>query len=124
SNSFTKFAFASRTKLGATQRIATEELSTSALRKFVRRARVERIIVSSVVPKKNALIRKAAAKTSVTFVNAKTRLGVGIDYSDPRSIGADRVANAAAVTELYGYPAVVVDFGTAVTFYVVSAEGC
>ena len=39
------------------------------------------------------------------------------------SIGADRLANAAAVAQLYGYPAIVVDFGTAVTFDVVSARG-
>ncbi len=50
-------------------------------------------------------------------------LGVGIDYPAPRSIGADRLANAAAVAQLYGYPAIVVDFGTAVTFDVVSAGG-
>ena len=38
-------------------------------------------------------------------------------------LGADRLANAAAVTQLYGYPAIVVDFGTAVTFDVVSSAG-
>ena len=38
-------------------------------------------------------------------------------------IGADRLANAAAVAKLYGYPAIVVDFGTAVTFDIISARG-
>src|SRR3989442_15504375 len=38
-------------------------------------------------------------------------------------MGGDRPANAAAVAQLYGYPAIVVDFGTAVTFDVVSAGG-
>jgi type III pantothenate kinase len=38
----------------------------------------------------------------------------------PKTIGADRLANAAAVAALYGCPAIVVDFGTAVTFDVVS----
>jgi type III pantothenate kinase len=47
---------------------------------------------------------------------------VGVDYPQPSSIGADRLANAAAVAALYGCPAVVVDFGTAVTFDVVSAD--
>jgi len=41
---------------------------------------------------------------------------VGIDYPKPRSIGADRLANAAAAAELYGFPAVVVGFWHAVTF--------
>jgi len=60
----------------------------------------------------------------VKFVGAKCNLGVGVDYPNPDSIGADRLANAAAVVALYGYPAVVVDFGTAVTFDVVSAKRC
>ena len=47
-------------------------------------------------------------------------MGVEIDYPKPQSIGADRLANAAAVTALYGCPAIVVDFGTAVTFDIVS----
>src|SRR5206468_11238115 len=49
-------------------------------------------------------------------------LGVGIDYPNPKTIGADRLANAAAVAALYGCPAIVVDFGTAVTFDIVSAR--
>jgi type III pantothenate kinase len=55
-------------------------------------------------------------------VSAKCELGVGVDYPEPESIGADRLANAAAVAALYGTPAIVVDFGTAVTFDVVSTE--
>jgi type III pantothenate kinase len=49
-------------------------------------------------------------------------LGVTIDYPRPATIGGDRLANSAAVAELYGCPAVVVDFGTAVTFDVISAQ--
>jgi hypothetical protein len=44
-----------------------------------------------------------------------------VDY--PQAVGADRVADAAAVKHLYGGPACVVDFGTATTFDAVSAEG-
>ncbi len=124
SNSFTKIAFASTEKLGATQRIPTPDLEVDSLGKILRARAVKRIVVCSVVPKKDALIRKAAGKTPVTFVTAKSSLGVGVDYPDPRTIGADRLANAAAVAALYGCPAVVVDFGTAVTFDVVSAERC
>jgi type III pantothenate kinase len=57
-------------------------------------------------------------------VNSRIHLGVGVDYPAPSTIGADRLANAAAVAELYGSPAVVVDFGTAVTFDIVSADRC
>jgi type III pantothenate kinase len=50
-------------------------------------------------------------------------VGVGIDYPKPETIGPDRLANAVAVAHHFGAPAVVVDFGTAVTFDVVDGEG-
>jgi type III pantothenate kinase len=124
SNSFTKLAFASRKKISATERIATDRLNANTLRHLLHRRSVEQVVVCSVVPKKDALIRRAARKIPLLFVNAQTDLGVGVDYPEPESIGADRLANAAAVAELYGWPAVVVDFGTAVTFDVVSTKRC
>ncbi len=51
------------------------------------------------------------------------RTGMRILYDDPRDVGADRIANAIAVYEQYGGPAIVVDLGTATTFTVVSAAG-
>jgi type III pantothenate kinase len=50
-------------------------------------------------------------------------LGIGICYPHPDEIGADRLANAVACAYRIGHPAIVVDFGTAVTFDVLSAEG-
>jgi len=79
-------------------------------------------MVSSVVPEKNSVISKAAGKTGVLWLDSTLKLAVGIDYPAPESIGADRLANAAAVATLYGCPAIVVDFGTAVTFDIVSAR--
>ena len=69
------------------------------------------------------MIAQRGRAESVLFVDAKCDLGVGVDYPAPETIGADRLANAVAVNELYGRPAIVVDFGTAVTFDVVSAAG-
>jgi type III pantothenate kinase len=81
------------------------------------------VVVSSVVPGKNSAISRAARKkVKVLWLDWKLKLGVGIDYPKPQSIGADRLANAVAVAELYGFPAIAVDFGTAVTFDVVSAR--
>lgn len=51
------------------------------------------------------------------------RTGMRILYDDPKDVGADRIANAIAVYERFGGPAIVVDLGTATTFSVVSAEG-
>ena len=80
------------------------------------------LIVSSVVPRRNGVVKSAAGKTKVLWLNSKSKLGVGIDYPAPKTIGADRLANAAAVAALYGCPAIVVDFGTAVTFDIVSGR--
>src|SRR5438874_1615543 len=123
SNSFVKLAFATTEKIGIPTRLATSKLTATALRRILRGRKVGTVVVSSVVPRRNEAIRAAARSTRVLFLNPKLDLGVGIDYPRPRSIGADRLANAAAVAQLYGSPAIVVDFGTAVTFDVVSARG-
>ena len=122
SNSFTKLAFAIPDKLGAMHRVTTPQLTVSGLTKLLGERKVDQIVASSVVPQKDALIRRAAKGIPVLFVSAKCELGVGVDYPHPSTIGADRLANAAAVAALYGCPAVVVDFGTAVTFDVVSGD--
>lgn len=120
SNSYAKFAFASGTRVFAPTRIATSKFSTGVVARFLGKRNVGKIVVSSVVPAKNSAILKAAGKANVLWLDWKLKLGVEIDYPKPQSIGADRLANAAAVTALYGCPAVVVDFGTAVTFDIVS----
>lgn len=56
-------------------------------------------------------------------VNGLTPIGMVVDIDNPREVGPDRVINAVAARELYGAPAVVVDFGTATNFDVVSADG-
>ena len=120
SNSYTKLAFASVARISAPVRIATSKLSSSVAAGFLRKQRVRKVVVSSVVPKRNHAISKAAGELEVLWVDSTLNLGVRIDYPKPKSIGADRLANAAAVTGLYGFPAIVVDFGTAVTFDIVS----
>jgi type III pantothenate kinase len=122
SNSYTKLAFASTTRISTPVRITTNKLSRIVLLRFLGQRRVRKVVVSSVVPRKNRAISKAAGKTRVLWLNSTVKLGVGIDYPAPETIGADRLANAAAVAALYGCPAIVVDFGTAVTFDIVSAR--
>ena len=122
SNSYTKLAFASTLRLLAPMRIATNKLSSGVVTGLLRRQKVRKVVVSSVVPQKNPAILRAARKVEVLWLDSKLKLGVGIDYPKPKSIGADRLANAVAVTELYGFPAIVVDFGTAVTFDIISGR--
>jgi len=125
SNSFTKFATATAGSLHRVSRLRTPGLT---LRSFTRMARPgQKIVLSSVVPEKARLALRAFARQATRgdflTVSARLNLGAGIDYPRPYTIGADRLANAAAVRHLYGAPAVVVDFGTAVTFDILSARG-
>jgi type III pantothenate kinase len=123
SNSYAKLAFASRDRVSNPARMPSSEVSSSMVAEFLRRRQVNKVVVSSVVPTKNSAISKAARnKAQVLWLDWKLRLGVTIEYPKPQSIGADRLANAAAVADLYGCPSIVVDFGTAVTFDVVSAR--
>ncbi|MGH8102278.1 MAG: type III pantothenate kinase, partial [Chthoniobacterales bacterium] len=108
--------------LGRSSRIATRALRAACLGQILKSGKIDKIVVSSVVPAKNRAVKSAAGKTPVLWLDARVKLGVGIDYPAPKTIGADRLANAAAVATLYGCPAIVVDFGTAVTFDIVSAE--
>ncbi|MDQ6623054.1 MAG: type III pantothenate kinase [Verrucomicrobiota bacterium] len=123
SNSYTKLAFASRRHVGSATRIRTRELTRAAMARLLAKREAGAVVVCSVVPAKNSLVRQVAGQARMLFVDAKCDLGVGVDYPQPTTIGADRLANAAAVAQLYGKPAIVVDFGTAVTFDVVSAAG-
>ena len=122
SNSFTKIAFSSRTRLGRSFRLPTDELTAAALGKLLQGRQARHTVAASVVPPRNIAITKALPGP-VCWVNHRIPLGVGIDYPKPETIGADRLANAAAAVALYGSPAIVVDFGTAVTFDVISPAG-
>jgi type III pantothenate kinase len=57
------------------------------------------------------------------IVEPGVRTGVPVLMDNPREVGTDRILNALAAAHLYGGPAIVVDFGTATTFDVVSARG-
>ena len=97
-----------------------------AVEKFVGAAKLEGAALCSVVPRVTPLVRKAVRKLwnlDALELTPKTLRGVGIDYPKPNSIGPDRLANAVAARHHFGAPVVVVDFGTAVTFDVVSARG-
>ena len=122
SNSFTKLAFATRRRISKPIRMPTENFGSAALRRLLNRREIDIVAVCSVVPKKNAAVRKVATHSRVLWVTPQVQLGVGIDYPNPKTIGADRLANATAVAALYGSPAIVVDFGTAVTFDIVSGR--
>ncbi len=57
------------------------------------------------------------------IVEPGVRTGVPVLTDNPREVGTDRITNALAASSLFGGPAIVVDFGTATSFDVVSARG-
>ena len=122
SNSFTKLAFATSRRISKPSRIPTEKLTVGMLQRWVGQRALELVAVSSVVPKKNAVVRVAEKRSRILWLTPQIRLGIGIDYPNSKEIGADRLANAVAAAAFYGCPAIVVDFGTAVTFDIVSAH--
>ena len=122
SNTFTKVAFSSRHRLGRVTRLFTRDLTAKSLRDVLGRRGAKHAVVASVVPSRNPIAARGLPGP-ICWVSRKVCLGVGIDYPRPDTIGADRLANATAAAALYGTPAIVVDFGTAVTFDVVSACG-
>lgn len=96
------------------------------LRRFVGKTELVAAAICSVVPSATPIVRSVIRSfwnVRAVELTAKTIRGVGIDYPRPSTIGPDRLANAVAVRCHYGAPAVVVDFGTAVTFDVVDMRG-
>lgn len=98
----------------------------SHLGQFLGRVSPSGAAFCSVVPRVSPLVHRTARRLwrlPCLELTAKTLRGVGLDYPKPETIGPDRLANAVAVKHRFGSPAVVVDFGTAVTFDVVDGAG-
>ena len=94
--------------------------------RFVGANGIQGAVLCSVVPRATPGVRRAIRriwKLSALELTPKTIRGLGIDYPRPHTIGPDRLANAVAAKHHFGSPAVVVDFGTAVTFDVVNRKG-
>ena len=89
---------------------------------FVGQTRLSGAALCSVVPRATPQAHRFIRwrfHLDVVQLSPQTVVGIGIDYPKPDTIGPDRLANAVAVAHHFGAPAVVVDFGTAVTFDVV-----
>ena len=87
---------------------------------------VEGIMISSVVPTINFTIEHMCEnyfRQEPHFLTPDVDTGLPIHYENPRELGSDRVANAVAAYALYGGPCIYIDFGTATTYGVISAEG-
>ncbi|MFW6123937.1 MAG: type III pantothenate kinase [Acidobacteriota bacterium] len=87
---------------------------------------VKGIIISSVVPPLNPVFQKLVQtlfEMRALEVGPGIKTGMPILYDNPHEVGADRIASAVAARHRYGFPCIVVDFGTATTFDAVSGKG-
>jgi type III pantothenate kinase len=88
--------------------------------------KISSIGIASVVPNLTDACVKMSRKYFVLepiVVSSELDLGIKILYDDPSAVGADRLCNAVAGFVKYKGPLVIVDFGTATTFDVVSKNG-
>lgn len=88
---------------------------------------VSAMIVSSVVPGLTRAYRNLASGVfGVPYYGVSTEMETGLDnrYDDPEQVGADRIVNAVAAGRHYGFPAIIVDIGTATTVEAVDGRAC
>jgi type III pantothenate kinase len=89
-------------------------------------SQIQGIAISSVVPPLMFALERMSTKYfghKPIVVGPGVKTGLNIKYENPREVGADRIVNAVAAIEKYGYPLIIVDFGTATTFCVINDVG-
>jgi type III pantothenate kinase len=87
---------------------------------------VQGIVISSVVPPLDSTLREVCEhyfQIKPLFIEPGVKTGMPVHYDNPSEVGADRIVNSVAAFEKFGGPCIVVDFGTATTFDVVSPKG-
>lgn len=123
-------------ELRATWRISTRQTQTAdeygiLIRNLlategVESAAISGIIIASVVPPIDWILRQFCERYfnhKPVFIEPGVKTGLPILTDNPGEVGADRVANGVGAFHLYGGPCIVVDFGTATNFDVISAQG-
>ncbi|OGS44730.1 MAG: hypothetical protein A2539_03845 [Elusimicrobia bacterium RIFOXYD2_FULL_34_15] len=77
-------------------------------------------IISSVVPNLTLKTKKIIKKATVVI---NKNIPIKIKIKNPKQVGTDRLVNALAAKKIYGYPAIIIDSGTATTFDIISKKG-
>lgn len=88
---------------------------------------IEGTIIASVVPNVMHALTGAITRyigKAPLIVGPGVKTGIKIVTENPREIGPDRIVDAVAAYELYGGPVLVIDFGTATTYDLVTEDGC
>ena len=125
-NSNITIGFFSKSKIIKRLNIPTKS-SVQSLARFIKRDAkyTESAIVSSVVPQASLRLKKALKVLNInsSFIGKEISVPIKNLYKNPKQVGRDRLVNAYAVKILYGYPAIIVDFGTATTFDYIDTNG-
>jgi len=90
------------------------------------RADLSGVAISSGVPSVTFELRRMCERyldIEPVVLGTGVKTGMPVLYDNPKEVGADRIANAVGAFDLYGGPTIVVDFGTATTFDVISGAG-
>ena len=128
---FNKDTFVANYRMTTKVRRTSDEfgfmLNTFLTRSNVTKENSEAIIVSSVVPKVmyscvNGIRKFYGIEPIIVGPGIKT--GISVQLENPKSVGADRIADAAGAYYTYGGPILIVDFGTATTYDYVDENGC
>ena len=88
--------------------------------------KLEHVIISSVVPSIMYSLTHGIRKylgIEPMIVEAGMKTGINLRMENPKQLGADRLVNMVAVNEIYGGPAVIIDYGTATTYDVIDEKG-
>jgi len=102
-----------------------KRIFASAIKKITSKYQIESVVISSVVPQITKSIKQALGKalhSPPLIIGKDIFVPLKNLYLKPKTTGQDRLVNAYAAADLYGTPVVAVDFGTAITFDVVSRE--
>ena len=105
--------------------IPTGAYSLKKLRKNLTRQIIDNSVLCSVVPVMTKVIEKdlkRLIKKQPYIIGKNLKVPIKNLYNKPKEVGADRLVNAYGCVKLYGYPAICVDFGTAITFDVISRK--
>ena len=103
--------------------IATKNLHFIEIKRKIGKVQADDAIISSVVPCANKILEKSLKvllHKQPFIVGKNITVPIKNLYRNPRQVGQDRLVNAYAGLKLFGAPLIIVDFGTAITFDIVS----
>ncbi len=135
-NTHTQFGVYEKGKLKRDYRVASKVVRTedeigivvlSLLQHHgIKPRNIDGVGISSVVPNLTGILERMSRKyfnCDPLIVSSELELGIEIDYDEPKGVGSDRICVAVAGYGKFGGPLIILDFGTATTFDVVSKDG-